>query len=82
MITEAVAIRMGNEWLEPQRRKLNKQNFPHFTNRSGEDWDGHKAKMDIAFQSAMHNAVDGKGRKHDYISSLEGEAFHMAIEVV
>ena len=30
---EATAIRAGKDWLEWQRRKLNKQNFPRFTNR-------------------------------------------------
>ena len=79
---QAMAIRQGREWLEAQRRKLTKQNFPRFTNRSGEDWDGHKAKMNNAFKTSMHNEVDGEGRKRAYISSLEGEAFHMAREVV
>ena len=71
---EAQAIRQGREWLELQRRKLTKQNFPCFMNRSGEDWDGHKQKMDNAFKAAMHHEADGEGRKHCYISSLECEA--------
>ena len=38
--------------------------------------------MNNAFKTSMHNEVDGEGRKRAYISSLEGEAFHMAREVV
>lgn len=50
--------------------------------RSGEDWKGHKQKMDNAFVNALHHPADSEGRKCSYIQSLEGEAFHMAREIV
>jgi hypothetical protein len=74
-------IVLGNTWLEKQRRKLNKQNFPRFCNRAGEDWDGHKTKMANAFRIARHHPSDQEGRKGQYIMSLDGEAFQMAREV-
>ena len=78
---EAQLIALGNQWLESQRRKLGKQNFPRFCNKAGEDWDGHKTKMETAFKIARHHPADQEGRKGQYISSLEGEAYQMAREV-
>ena len=78
---QAQLIQLGNVWLENQRRKLGKHNFPWFTNRAGEDWDGHKTKMENAFKIARHHPSDQEGRKGQYIQSLDGEAFQMAREV-